>query len=170
VQETEQSLVNLPALGPLDSVNNNVLALCPAAEIKDDFLGISANWRSIYRSPGMCDPRTGNTSISENSRGLDVSRSSLLDSDIQEEEQNDLSNIVISQPLRAMPSSSAYNTQNDHGLEFFMNPYCSQSILDSDIPESDRRGLKSAGNGEGFCLGVRRAPDTTLPTVREEQK
>jgi hypothetical protein len=167
VQETEQSLVNLPALGPLDSVNNNVLALRPAADVKDDFLGIPANRRSIYRSPGMRDPRTGNTSISENNRGPDVSRS-LLDSDIQEEEQNNLSNIVISQPLIAVPSSFAYNTQNDHGLEFFMNPYCSQSILDSDIPESDRRGLKSAGNGEGFCQGVRRTPDTTLPTVREE--
>jgi hypothetical protein len=165
-QETELSFIYSPARQPLDSLDDNVLALRLAQGDKD-FLGIPPSRRSIYRSPGMSDLRSGNTSKSENIRVPDNSQS-LLDSDIQEDEQNKLSSIDISAPSATMPSSYAGSTANDHGLEFFMNPYCSQSLLDSDIPESDRRTLKLVKIDEIFLSGGHRTPETTLPTIREE--
>jgi hypothetical protein len=115
----------------------------------------------------MSDLRNRNTSISENIRGPNTSQS-LLDSDIQEDEQNNLFSIDTCAPSATTPSPFAGNTANDHGLEFFMNPYCSQSLLDSDIPESDRRSLRSANNGEGVWLGGHHTPGIALPIVREE--
>ena len=166
IQETEQSLIHSPVRKPLDSLSDNVLALRLAQENKE-FLGIPPNRRSIYRSPGMSDLRIDNTSKSENIRAPHNSQS-LLDSDIQEDERNNLSSIDVAIPSAAMLSSSAINTANDQGLKSIMNPYCSQSLLDSDIPESDRCSLKEARNYEGFWLGGHRTSETALPTIREE--
>jgi len=165
-QETEQDFTYSPTRKPLYSLNDNVLAL-RLTQKNEDFLGIPPNRRSIYRSPGMSDLRSGNVSNPENMRVPNNSQS-LLDSDIQEDEQINLSSIDLSALSATMQSSFASNTANDHGLESFMNPYRSQSLLGSDIPESDRRSLNSARNDEGFWMGGHRMPETALPTIREE--
>jgi hypothetical protein len=165
-QETEQGFIYSPTRKSLESLNDNVIALRLTQENKD-ILGIPPSQRSLHRSAGISDLRSENTSKPENIRVPNNSQS-LLDSDIQEDEQINLSSVDISALSATMQSSFASNTANDHGLEFFMNPYCSQSLLDSDIPESDKRSLKLARNDEGFWIGGHRMPETALPTIREE--
>ncbi len=164
-RETEQNLIGSPTRNTLSSVDN-VLALRPSAEIKD-FLGISRSQRSIFRSSGLLELGTEATSRSENVRVPDVSRS-LLDSDIEENERFNLSSIPVCAPFTTVLASSADKAANNHGPEFFMSPPWSQSLLDSDIPESERHGLKTAIYGEAFSLGGHGTPDTSLPTIKEE--
>jgi hypothetical protein len=163
VPETEQSFDNLPAREPLDSVNKNLLPIRPEAELKDDFLSIPANRRPIYRSPGMRDLRIENISRSENIRSSNVSQS-LLDSDIEDDEQKKLSNIPVSQPLRAISSTSDKINVDDRRREFFSNPYNSQSLLDSDVSDTERLDLQSGGDG----FWGQRTPNSALPTIQEE--
>jgi hypothetical protein len=84
-------------------------------------------------------------------------------------------NVLLSRSANVLGSSSS-GTANDHGLDFFLNPYCSQSLLDNDILESDRRQLSTTEfsalepmkGWHGSRLGDVLLPVTTQPTIRRE--
>jgi hypothetical protein len=84
----------------------------------------------------------GTSPHSENIRSP-FSSQSLLDTDILDNERLKLSMSDLSCHSINLPRSSSGTVVTDHELDFFLNPYCSQSLLDNDILESDRRQLST---------------------------
>lgn len=138
------------------------------------FLGIPPGQPLAFRTAASRELRKNSLAILENIRGSTDSQS-LLDTDILEDERLRLAISDVSSHSVNLRSSPA-DAVGDHGLNSFINPDCSPSLIDNDILESDRRQLFAAKflvlepikDVEVSHSGDTLPPATPQPTIRRE--